>query len=395
MSPKKCGESDQTLSLSGCGRGVVWARDYLDVGSFHKYLIPQLWSEAENMCNRTAYQCLNLSQEQCDVAALTSGITDLVVSVISISLLLGLLLGLRKEALNSPLKRLSIFLCTFYGLTIFMYASVELYNDLLPEVWCEIYVFVEGYTIFTIFMYLNLIVALLLIQSGAPVIPGNWKLKLKSKLHLSYTFWPEFIFHPLVHLLSLSVAAVEVLSDKNICKSCEDEKYFTSIIAVNYFLLAFTLIGLFVNIILLGYFYIKFCRAPAITKRSKWLLLRLSAVFVSLVSVVVCYTLLYFIQTYYVKIIVKVGEITSIVTLVAMLTLLAFVYLPNIQCCKSCCERAPDQTPLLPNSIAGNTNPPSVWNHDVPSYTVYNPPPEMSDYVTNSVQYDPMCAPED
>ena len=348
-------------------------------------------SEAENMCNGTAYQwqCLNLSQEQCDVAAIASGITDLVVSVISLSLLLGLLLGLRKEAWNTPLKRLSIFLCTFYGVVMLTNASVDLYNDLLPEVWCEVFVFVEGYTSLTIFMYLNLIVALLLIQSGAPVIPGNWKLKRKSKLHLWYTFWPEIVCHPLVHLLSLSVTSVEVFSDKNICKSCEGEKYFTSTVAVKYFLLAFTLIGLFINIILLGYFYIKFCRAPAITKRSKWLLLRLSAVFLSLVSVVVCYTLLYYIEIYYVRLIVEACVICSIITLVAMLTLLAFVYLPNIQCCKSCCGRAPDPTPLLPNSSAEDTNPPSVWNHNVPSYTVYNPPPEMSDYMTNSVQYDP------
>ena len=98
----------------------------------------------KNMCNNTAFLCMNLSQEQCDLAAMADGIIDLIIPVISTSLLLGLFLGLRREAWNTPLKRLSLLLCTFYGLNGLIVASVELYNELLPEVWCKVFFFAKG-----------------------------------------------------------------------------------------------------------------------------------------------------------------------------------------------------------------------------------------------------------
>ena len=344
------------------------------------------------MCNNTAFLCMNLTQEQCNVAAMSNGIINLIIPVISTSLLLGLFLGLRREAWNSPLKRLSIFLFTFIGMYRLIFASVELYNDLLQESWCKVFFFAKEYSSLTISMYFIAVVALLLIQSGAPVVPEHWKHKLKSKLHLLYTFWPEFIFHPILHVLSLSLVAIEIFSNTSICKkSCEHGQYFsgTRIVTIWYIFLLFILIGLFINIILLGYFHIKFCRAPGITRRSKWLLLRLSALFVSLVSVVSNFLF----YTFYTRFVLEVSLITTILILVVMLTLLALVYLPNIQCCKSC-MRSPDQAPLLPNSSADNTNPPSVWDHNVPSYTVYSPPPEMSDYMTTSARHEPTYAQE-
>ena len=333
------------------------------------------------MCNDTVFYCLNLSQEKCNIVTMANGITGLIIPVISTSLLLGLLLGLRREAWNTPLKRLSLLLCTFFGTNGLVFASVELYNDLLPEVWCKVLFFATGYSSLSISMYFIAVVALLLIQSGAPIVPGHWKHKLKSKLHL-YTFWPEFIFHPILHVLSLSLVAVEIFSNTSICNSCEHGQYFIGTITVTiwYIFLLFILTGLFINIILLGYFHIKFCRAPGITRRSKWLLLRLFTLFVSLVSVVVSNSLFY---TFFTRFVVEAAVIATILSIVPMLTLLALIYLPNIQCCKSC-KRSPHQTRLLPISGTDNTNPPSVWDHNVPSYTFYNLTQEMSDYMTTS-----------
>ena len=339
------------------------------------------------MCNNTALLCLNISQERCNVAAMADGITDLIMSVISTASLIGLFLGLRREAWNTLLKRLSLLLCTFYGINGVIFASVELYNDLLPEVWCKVFFFVEGYTSFTIFMYVIVIVSLFLIQSGAPVVPRHWRLHLLYR----YAFWLELIFHLILHVVSLSLAAVEIFSSNGTCKQCESGvhgQYFRDVI--KYIFVVFALIGIVINIILLGYFYIKFCRAPSITRRSRWFLLRLSTMFLSLVSLVVFNILLYFVQTYYIRLIVEAYVIATTMSLVSMLTLLALVYLPNIQCCNSC-MRSPDQAPLLPNSNANTTNPPSVWDHNVPSYTFYSPPPEMSDYMT-SAQYEPTYA---
>ena len=61
-----------------------------------------------------------------------------------------------------------------------------------------------------------------------------------TKLHLLYTFWSEFIFHLLLHVLLLSLVAVEVFADNSICEQCESGvhgQYF-----INYSLLAFALI---------------------------------------------------------------------------------------------------------------------------------------------------------
>ena len=330
-------------------------------------------------CNNTVFCCLNLSQDQCNAAAVANGIAGLIIPVISTSLLLGLFLGLRREAWNSPLKRLSLLLCTFYGVNGLIFASVELYNELLPEVWCKVFFFANSYSFLTISMYLVAVVALILIQNGAPIVPQHWKHKLHSKLHLLYTFCPEFIFHPILHILSLLLVAVQIFSNTSICKSCEHGQYFTGTIVVTiwFICLLFILIGLLINIILLGYFHIKFC---SITRRLKWLLLRLSALFVSLVSVVVSTFLFY---TFYTRLVIEASVIATIFSVVVMLTLLAFVHLPNIQCCKSC-KKVPNQAPLLPISGTDNTNPPSVWDHNVPSYTFYNLTLEMSDYMTTS-----------
>ena len=90
------------------------------------------------MCNSTAFLCLNLSQEQCTTAALTTGVIDLVTSIISTSLLLCLLLVLKRKAWNSPVKWLTLILTTYIGLSEFVNAPVELYNDILPSIWNEV-----------------------------------------------------------------------------------------------------------------------------------------------------------------------------------------------------------------------------------------------------------------
>ena len=82
------------------------------------------------------------------------------------------------------------------------------------------------------------------------------------------------------------------------------------------------------------------------------------------------------------------AELAFFLELVILLVLLTLVYLPEIHChsfCK-CFKGAPDQRPLLVNSGTQHTNPASVWDHaNVPSYTVYSPPPEMTDCVTDTI----------
>ena len=91
--------------------------------------------EWSSMCNITAFQCLNLTQQRCTEVPLTVGITDLVLSIVSTSLLLCLLLVLRKKAWNSPVRRLTLILTTCICLLEFVDASVELYNNVIPGIW--------------------------------------------------------------------------------------------------------------------------------------------------------------------------------------------------------------------------------------------------------------------
>ena len=136
------------------------------------------------MCNSTAFQCLNLTWGQCTTVALTIGITDLVLSIIFTSLLLCLLLVLKKKAWNSPVKRLTLILTTCFGLLKYLETSVELYNDFLQKVWHKVFSIFNAYTWFAILSYLTVILAILLFQIVTAIVSGKWKHKLKSRLPL-------------------------------------------------------------------------------------------------------------------------------------------------------------------------------------------------------------------
>ena len=83
-------------------------------------------------------------------------------------------------------------------------------------------------------------------------------------------------------------------------------------------------------------------------------------------------------------IVIVLDEISFLVESAILLALVIVVYQPDIHCHK-CFKEAPDQRPLLVNSGTQHTNPASLWDHaNDPSHTVYNPPPEMSDCVTDA-----------
>ena len=337
------------------------------------------------MCNNTAFQCVNLTQEQCTEVALVIGIVNLVISVISLSPLLCLLLILKRKAWNSPVKRLSLIITTSIGLSELVYASVKFYNDFLPVLWCQAFDMFSSYFVFSIILYLTGLVSILLFQIGAPIIPEHWKQKLMSRL-----LFLEVMIHILLPVLSVTFAALEGFvfdNSASLCKKREcgpENKYFS---AMSYALLAFVVVVLFVTIIILVYFWVKFCKTRGITRQTKWLLLKLSVLLVLLVTEIGLQISFYWGHKMYVEL--TFGELAIILELVILLAILALVYLPSHKWCK-CFKRAPNQIPLLLNSGTQQTNPVSVWDHaNDPSVTVYNPPPEMSDCVTDTAQYEP------
>ena len=66
------------------------------------------------MCNNLAFKCLKLSPEKC----------------------------------NSPVKRLTLIVTACTGLAGFVYASAELYNDIISSTWNKVFDLVTSYTYF-------------------------------------------------------------------------------------------------------------------------------------------------------------------------------------------------------------------------------------------------------
>ena len=328
------------------------------------------------MCSSTAFQCFNLNQDQYTMytVALTIGITDLLLSIVSTSFLLCLLLVLKRKAWNSPVKRLTLILTTYISLSQFVNAPMELYYDILPDIWNKVLYIFTTYADFSILSYLTVILAILLFKIGVAIVPGEWKHKLKSRLPLL-----EVAIHILILIVSLSFSAGVIVVYHN----CSPQ--ITVINIILYVILALLILGLLVIIFLLLYFHRKYSTTRGITRRAKWLLLEFSVLLVLLLTELVLLLSIYRIHKYYTAVIVN--KLSIVVELVTVLAVVVVVYLPDTHYhtfCK-CFKGAPDQRPLLVNSGTQHTNPASVWDHaNVPSYTVYIPPPEMTDCVTDT-----------
>ena len=194
-----------------------------------------------------------------------------------------------------------------------------------------------------------------------------------------YILLLEVIIHILIPVLSLSFSAVVTFYLKQIVFS----DFVTDVIFSG--ILVVLILGLFVIVFLLLYFHRKYSTTRGITRRAKWLLLEFSVLLVLLLTELVLLLSFYLIHKHCTTVIV--GKLSIVVVLVTLLAVVVVVYLPDIHCHKycKCFKGAPDQRPLLVNSGTQYTNPASVWNHAKdPSYTVYCPPPEMSDCVTDT-----------
>ena len=240
------------------------AEEYLFFSRLLLFIVSGYSMCSHSMCSSTAFLCLNLSQEQCTTVALTIGIMGLVTSIISTSLLLCLLLVFKIKAWNSPIKRLTLMIATCFGLLEFVDASLELYNNILQRrTWLEVFFLLTYYTVFAILLYLIVILAIPFFQIGVAIVPGEWKHKVKSRLHLL-----EVAIHILIPILSLSFSGVIAVykRDDNCSPWIAVKKHYIVCYLVN-------LLSLFGIILLLLYFHRKYSTTRGITRRAKWLLL--------------------------------------------------------------------------------------------------------------------------
>ena len=123
------------------------------------------------MCNNSAFQCSNLTQEQCTVIEWTVGLTNLSVSLLCGVIILLLSLKLKSGVYNSAEKRMSLMLAIIIVLPALNLGSLEIYNDFVPIGWCVVALVINSFTPTVLLFYLSIILAMLLLQIGAPMVP--------------------------------------------------------------------------------------------------------------------------------------------------------------------------------------------------------------------------------
>ena len=210
---------------------------------------------------------------------------------------------------------------------------------------------------------------------------GPGCLRVKSKLEVST--------HVTVLITSLAYAALVEFFYGHSTHICVDREcitykrgFFYSSHIVSYVITSFVVFILVFCVIYLVHLYIRF---RGIITRVKWEVLKLSILLVFLVTDLVLELSLYLIYTGYKDKDFVVATFTlnsTILKMVFILSLMAMLHLPRSKCCKRS-NKVTHRTPLLSNSNIQCTNPPSVWDHhNDPSTTVFCPPPEMSDCVS-------------
>ena len=333
------------------------------------------------MCNNTAFQChQNLTQEQCTVLSLATGATDLAIATLSFALLMCVLFRRKRDAWNSPIKRMSLVFSFFLVFSSLSLACVEFYNGFVPSGYCKVLYFSYFYNKLAMFLYMVVIVVVLLIKIGSPVIDQLWKQRLQSNIVAV-----EVTIHIIVSLFCLSFSfGEEFLADICVYRNCGPRFDGTLIV---YIIMSLVVCVIACIVTLLVYFYVRFCRIAGVATRVKSAIAKFFTVLTLLAINLAPEISFYWFDQAEEYTNVVVGEITinsSLLELCFFLSIMALLHLPSSECCRR--NKAPrenERTALLAASNIQGTNPPSVWNHaNVPSHTVFEPPPEMTDCVT-------------
>ena len=331
------------------------------------------------MSNDTV-QC-NETQNEYRSTGLVLSIIGIIGAVICGLILASLLLILKKKSWESPVKRLGLALTIFIALSSLTSSLIDAVFYLGIS-WCAVNVFLVSYLDMSILLYFSAVLVALLLQASVPIIPERWKSTQRYKPKAKYI---EIILHISIFILTLIVSSVTVSTVRNCCNAygcCITDVLFAVIV---YAALVLSALILLFTIIVFGFFFFKF-RTRVITTTTKWAVLKLSFVFMT----VVIYILYLIVPTrieqklkYHNIFFIDIIFDPIIEELVLLLPLIMVIYLPSTLCCK-CHKRTLDHLPLLPNSEMRHSNPESEWDHsNVPSITVSVHPNEMSDCETD------------
>ena len=309
---------------------------------------------------------------------LALGTIRLCSSLFFLSIVIYLSLRLKKRAWDSPAKRFSNVCTLFYALTYSTYAVLNFSAQFSSSrIWNTV-VSILQYPALAISLYLTVSVMTLLLQISAPLLPEC--LKKHSSRKIQCMKFTEVAIHVLIIVIALTWGTLNLLQQYAVitCVNLVSDDFLLTMIT-----LCLSLSLLFMSLVILMFFFIKFLRNHTVKKSIKIIILKLGFLFVVGFFPVIFYSL---------SQCLLVSELTvffifTVFYILFLLSVLVLNYPLDTWCCK-CFRKSPLHEPLLPiNNTGQQTNPDSVWDHrNVPSYTATNYPNEMSDCETENIQ---------
>lgn len=329
-------------------------------------------------CNKIYYVCTFSveNSEICDVWAQTFGAVDTLIFLVTLGLIVGAISMLRKKICESPVKRFCLLLISTVSLLHLINSAVGFSDVVRSKELCLIVIFLTSFLGASSIMYAILMLPAYLIQLITPFVHGESRRKNLKKVAVIV----EMAVNIAILILALIIAGLRADDINGDCNSANCSGSVTKFAPIAFGVivtLAFS--GVVVFISALFYFQIRYLK----TKKANLIIsFFLSFVVISLMILLV--TVYYAIHQ-----IEGEGIIGAILRgvsdalqglFVVAVFIFTFVRVRKCQCTKKI-------TPLPKTSRLNelHTNPQSVWDHqNDPSHTtVFVPPPEMSDCVSD------------
>ena len=153
---------------------------------------------------------------------------------------------------------------------------------------------------------------------------------------------------------------------------------------ISYIIMMFLIFVIVLVAIVLVYVYVRFFRISGVTRRVKWAMTKFFTMLTLLVTTMALEISFYWMYEEEEYTSILVGEIlinSSLLELCFFVTIMALCTCQAVNVAEG--TRHLEKTREWLFLLHQTYNPPSVWNHaNVPSHTVFEPPPEMTDCVT-------------
>ena len=278
---------------------------------------------------------------------------------------------LKKRAWDSPAKRFSNILNVFISLT---FLAFVIYNVCIVSrrdlVILIVFIFTTSTSLSHLsFLYLTTICVSLLLQILSPFLHE----KVKQFIHKTRcAIFTEVVCHmllPAIFIVLTTYTTADVIENSSLN------------IELGIFLILIVLFFPSLLIFAFGVVLMKFFRNQNIALSIIYMIIKLIFILLIYITFNIA-SIIIAINLEFIDLWLLIICFNVMMVLYFILSIIVVSLNYPIWCCKCCCRRSPDRTPLLPvNDTEGQqTNPASVLDHrNVPSSTAANFPYEMSD----------------